>query len=363
LTLKGKGFFIWKIPSCENGNPQAIANLAQDADLTHVLIKIADTNYSYNVLNGIDLVPPVAQALRARGIQVFGWHYVKGYDPIGEANKAIERVTQLDLDGYVIDAEGEYKAPGRAEAARRFMSRLRAGLPETPVALCSYRFPSYHPQLPWREFLEKCDYNMPQVYWMFGHNAGEQLVSSVREFQGITPYRPIIPVGAAFRQSGWQPTSAEVLDFLQTAQSLNLNAANFYSWDSCRTYLPDVWNTIRDYQWTPSPPGDIVLQYIAALNAHNLDQVVALYNPTAVHITADRTIQGHPAIRAWYQSMFNFLLPNATFTLTGTTGNGTSRHFTWTATSSQGSVHNGNDTVGLHNDKIAYHYSFFNITP
>jgi len=367
MAFQGKGYFIWKIRSCENGNSTAIADLAQQAQLSHVLIKIADTVYSYNVDDGIDRVPSLVQALRARGIQVYGWHYVKGENPTAEANKAIERVRQLNLDGYVIDAEAEYKEPGKAEAARRFMDLVRNALPNTPIALSSYRYPSYHPQLPWREFLEKCDLKMPQVYWMQAHNAGDQLRRCVREFQAMAPFRPIVPTGAAFKEYGWKPAAGEVKDFLQTAQSLNLTAANFYSWDSSRAPvqgLPEIWEAIRDYSWgTPTTPTDITTLLVNALNTRNADKVVNLYNPTAVHITATRTIQGHAAIRGWYQSMFSQLLPNGVFTLTGFTGTGSSRHFTWTAVSSQGKVQNGNDTLGVTNGKIAYHYSFFNVSP
>ena len=117
MALQGKGFFIWKIRSCENGDANAIASLAQAAQMSHILVKIADTIYSYNLDSGVDKIPPLVQSLRARNIQVWGWHYVKGDNPIGEANKAIERVHQLNLDGYVIDAEAEYKQPGKAEAA------------------------------------------------------------------------------------------------------------------------------------------------------------------------------------------------------------------------------------------------------
>ena len=63
----------------------------------------------------------------------------------------------------MIDVEREYKDAGKSKAAATFMNRLRAALPHIPVALCSYRFPSYHPQIPWKVFLERCDLNMPQV--------------------------------------------------------------------------------------------------------------------------------------------------------------------------------------------------------
>lgn len=32
---------------------------------------------------------------------------------------------------------------------------------------------------------------------------------------------------------------------------------------------------------------------------------------------------------------------------------------TWTASSSKGDVHNGNDTIGMVDGKISYHYSDF----
>lgn len=361
--LQGKGFFIWKIPDCENGDPQAIADLAHEARLTHVLIKVADGAYGYNIYEGVDLVPPLARKLRERGIEVLGWHYVRGENPIGEADKAIERVSTLGLDGYVIDAEGPYKERGKSAAAKKFMLRLREGLPKVPIGLSSYRFPSYHPQLPWREFLEGCDFNMPQVYWKFSHNAGEQLSRCVREFQALTPSRPIIPTGAAFKEHGWNPTGDEILDFLKTAQKLNLLGANFYSWDSCRSGLPEIWKTSRDYDWDapPSPP-DMTTRFIEALNTRDPRQVVKLYNPNAVHITAARTVQGIKPLRIWYQTLFSSLLPNAEFSLTGFTGGDNFRHLTWTATSDMGAVHNGNDTIGIYKGKITYHYSFFTIT-
>ena len=364
MTLEGKGFFIWQIRNCENGDPKAIANLAVQANFTHILIKIANGTLSYNVdpSTGADLVPPLVKTLHDRKIQAWGWHYIYGIDPVGEANKAIQRVKQLGLNGYVIDAEAEYQAPGKDKDARVFMSQLRSGLPNFPVALCSYRYPSYHPQFPWQAFLEKCDLNMPQVYWMQNHNPGEQLIRCVNEFKAMIPYRPIIPVGAAFEEDNWAATPDDEMEFLKTAQTLNLSAANFWEWANCREYLPEVWNTIRDYPWPTSTNPDITQAYIAALNTHDLKRVVSLYDPNGVHVTPSRTVKGSTAINAWYDNLFKKTLPNATFTLTSFDGAGSSRHTTWTATSSNGKVYDGSDTFGLLDGKITYHYTWFTIS-
>ncbi|HEY3344630.1 MAG TPA: nuclear transport factor 2 family protein [Anaerolineaceae bacterium] len=366
VAVQGKGFFIWKIPSCEGGNAQAIATQAQVAGLNFVVIKIADGTrpMNYDTARSVDLIPPVALALKAAGIQVWGWHYVYGYDPLGEARKAIQRMQALNLDGYVIDAEAEYKQAGKDKAARQYLAELRSAYPSLPIGLSSYRFPSYHKDFPWQAFLDGIDYHMPQVYWEQAHNAGTQLTRTVQEFQAMTPYRPVLPTGPGYKTGGWAPTEADTKEFLSTALSLGLPTVSFFSWDECRRDLPKIWTTIGDfnYQGAASTGQDVAGKLIDALNQRNLDQAVSLYNPNAVQITSSRTIQGQDAIKTWYASLLN-QLPASTFTLTGLSGTGNSRHFTWQATSTRGAIHNGSDTLGLVDGKINYHYSFFTISP
>jgi hypothetical protein len=99
------------------------------------------------------------------------------------------------------------------------------------------------------------------------------------------------------------------------------------------------------------------------LNQHDAERLASYYTPTAVHVTSARTIQGSEAIKRWDTSVFNQILPNATFTLTGFSGTGSTRHFNWTAASNIAVVQNGNDTLGLVNGRIAYHYQFFTANP
>jgi hypothetical protein len=365
--LQGKGFFTWKIPRCEDGDPHAIAAVAKSANFSHVLIKLADGTVTYNGTWGLDedFITPVIEVLKSQGIQVWGWHYIYGYNPIGEVNKAIQRITQYDLDGYVLDVEKEFQEDGKRVAAKRFMGILRSAFPDLPVALSSYRFPSLHPRVPWTEFLEACDFNMPQVYWVKAHNAGEQLARCVKEFEAMSPSRPIFPTGSAYSQSGWAPTKEEVKDFLLTAKQLNLKGVNFWEWSEARSErFRDIWDVIKDEPWgEENKPRDFSERYIEALNSHNADTVSNLYANEAVHITASRVIQGKDAIRDWYSLFFTQILPNAKFQLSGFTGNGNSRHLNWTAKSDAGRVNDGNDTLSLLNDRLHYHYSFFSVSP
>jgi hypothetical protein len=368
MTLQGKGTWIWKIPQCESGNAQAIANVAKAGGFSHVLIKIADSSYPYNVdkVTGADLIPPVVDALRAKGIQVWGWHYVYGYNPLGEAAIAISQTQKYRLDGYVVDAEVEYQSPGRDAVARTFRTELRKGLPSTPVALSTYRWPTYHPTFPYKAFLEKCDYNMPQVYWIQAHNPISDLTRSYNEFKAITPNRPMIPTGPAFYESSWAPLPNEVKDFLVTAKTLGMTGANLYSWDDSKVKLSSVWDTIVNFNWPGSDlptPTDILDKYMLALNTINMSAIQDLYHIEAVHITSARTIQGNENIRPYFGGLLTNELNDGVFSITSRSGTGNTWHFTWKCISSRGNVLDGSDTFGLQGGKIIYHYSHYTITP
>lgn len=366
MELLGKGMYVWKVPDCEGGNAEAIARAASEAGLSHVMVKIADgTNtYNYDKDRRVDRALPVIQALRQKGIQAWGWQYVYGDNPLGEARIAIRRIQELGVAGFVINAEAEYKQSGKDSAARKYMSEMRGALPKLPLALSSYRYPSYHPQLPWKDFLTHCDLNMPQVYWMQAHNPDTQLRKSVREFQTMNPSRPVFPTGSAFGAGGWAPTTGDMKRFMLTAQEMKLPGCNFWSWDYSRGgSLPGIWPVIADFPWAGgATPKDGTEVYVEALNSHDPHKMAALYDPKAIHVSATRTVQGKNPILIWYHLLFTEILPNATFELTGFSGTGTSRHMTWTAKSSLGEVLNGNDTFGLLGKKIGYHYTFFTVT-
>ncbi len=379
MALEGKGFFIWRILNCEGGDANAIANKAEAARLTHVLIKIADTRYPFGYdRNNNDLVPPVSQALKNRGMQVWGWHYVKGSDPAGEARVAIARTRELQLDGYVIDAEHEYKWRGKDAAARLFMTELRQALPNHPIALSSYRFPTYHRELPWAAFLEKCDFNMPQVYWEQAHNPGAQLERSVGEFADtrlVGHARPVIPTGSAYGAGGWVATAEDQRRFYQKALELGLSAANTYSWDwSTSPGHHDLWDAVAGFQWplaeavptvpapAPMPPGvpnDPLQHYVDALNNRDIDLLVSLYHENAGHVNAQRMILGIQSIREWYRKLLDELLPAGNFAIDQVRGKGASWTFNWTFHSPAGQMAGGKDTLGLREGRIQYHYSSF----
>lgn len=257
--IKGKGMFVWIIPDCEGGDIEAIAARASERGLQHLLVKIADGVGPFNVHNGRDLATELTRACQGRGIEVWGWQYIYGRMAATEAVTAARRVRETGVTGFVINAESEWKVPGMGAHATNYTRILRHEIGQQfPVCLSSYRYPNFHREFPWREFLEDCDFALPQVYWMGATDAGAQLRLTMQRYLklysqiGLT--RPVIPTGAAFAEHGWTAQPAEVQEFLETAVSLGLPAANFWEWGRTSRAVPAAWEVIANFAW----PGQVM---------------------------------------------------------------------------------------------------------
>ncbi len=257
MSLTGKGYFLWQVKAAQQGDPAKIADLAQKAGLSHVLIKVADGIFNYNITNGVDMVPALVAALRAKGVQPWGWQSIYGAKPVDEARRAADRYQQLGLAGFVVNAEMQFKAAGMASAAHKYMQELRRLLPAVQIGLSTYRYPTVHYQFPFTAFLSYCDFAMPQVYWVESHNPAQQIKKSLNEYRAIFPTKPIIATGAAYAQGSWAPTAAQIIEFLNAARELKIPAANFWEWQTAYNQ-PGLWNAVRDYSWAgtnpPTPP-------------------------------------------------------------------------------------------------------------
>jgi hypothetical protein len=257
--------YIWKIPRC--GSPQEIADLAAVSGIGHVMIKIADGQWDYGIIDGRDLAFELAQACLQNDIEAWGWQYLYSNAPGLEADKAVERILETGVIGFVIDAEKECK--GRPAAVKQYCEALRAEMDNLPIGLASYRFPHLHPKLPWSVFRNYVDFDMPQVYWMGAHNSGAQLRASMMEFSRMRPALPYVPTGAAFSEHGWSPTVGEIIEFMDVCGELGLSVFNFWEWYEAYNN-EDWWEAITGYQVPDPPPqADLVMVNTAVLNLRN----------------------------------------------------------------------------------------------
>lgn len=253
----GKGVWCWQLKYCFGGDVLRLAAEIKRLGCDYVVIKAANGLAESNA----DFLPAAKVAFEAQGIALWGYHYIYGGSTITgssiarqEADVAIRVAKRFNLAGLFLDAEGQYKRKGCAAWADTYLTALRATLPDLPLGLCSYRWPSYHPEFPWANFLRRVDFHAPQVYWMQAQNSGEQLRRSVKELTALKAL-PITPLGAAFFEHGWQPTVAAINEFDATAHELKLPGVSWWCWDDRGLEShPEYYAAITAHDWGSQPP-------------------------------------------------------------------------------------------------------------
>jgi hypothetical protein len=248
MIFSGVSIFLWQIA---NVIPETdffdFCKALKDAGFEAVYVKVADGAVAFNLqrvsANQWDdnALLSLFAAMDEVGLKKIGWQYLYGRQPEKEADRALERIQRFGLQGYVLDAEQEYKLMG-AKAANKYMQRLRAGS-DVPLALCSYRFPSLHAEFPWHAFLnwlsvEKGDCHMPQVYWVGDRREtgpSIQLQRTVKELQELKNL-PVVPIGSLYGQNvngfDWKPTAKQIANFSDGAKALGCPGLGWWSWDS-----------------------------------------------------------------------------------------------------------------------------------
>ena len=372
MSIHGKGIFIWQNSRLFGGNATKIADLVKSGGVNYAIIKVADGRYTYGIYGGVDLVPPVVAALKARGIKTWGWQYVYGGDPKAEAAKAIERIKGLGLDGFVVNAEGQFKATGMATKARVYMETLRAGVGRLPLGLSTYRYPSVHPAFPFAVFLNYVDLSLPQIYWVGSTNPAQQLQRSYDEYRKIAPWRPFVPTGSAYSQGDWSATPDQVKAFLQKAKDMNLQGANFWELYTTQEDGAARWNVIKAFEWapsqspdpdpTPAPKPNLPALYIAALNSGDPNKVAALYHNTLGTLTySGKAYKGRTQILSYYNQTLKKTLAGIRFELLFSSFDGRYYKLNWKGKGRE-RVFRGRDSFRINKDNpnlIIEHFADF----
>jgi hypothetical protein len=268
MVFSGMSIFLWQIANVlPEMNFSDFCTSLKDAGFESVYVKVADGAVAYNLqrvsTNQWDdsKLLSLFSAMDDAGLKKIGWQYIYGRQPEKEADRALERIQRFGLQGYVLDAEQEYKLMG-ANAANKYMQRLRSGS-KVPLALCSYRFPGLHTEFPWQAFLnwlesEKGDCHMPQVYWVGDRRETGpiiQLQRTVKELQALKML-PIVPIGSLYGQNvngfDWKPTPKQIVNFSDGAKSLDCPGLGWWSWDSLAHLDGMPGKEESDLGWLPA---------------------------------------------------------------------------------------------------------------
>lgn len=268
----GKGQFVWVLSRCAGGNMARLVQMCLDAGLDWISIKVANGTSVYKgsaseLWQQQKLLDELVPRAKAAEIGVHFWGYTYAKRPGRESVPIIEMIRKHRPLSYTINAEKEYKNQAGKQAAIDHASAIRLAMsvsssydiPDIPIGLSSYRWPSVHPEFPWVEFARYIDFHNPQVYWQGANNPREQLIRSVNELRNLKDV-PIVPAGTMYPHKRWKPTPSQIIEFMATAQELGLPGVNFWEWYYAETKYPELWEAMSDYSWTtqeqpdPEPP-------------------------------------------------------------------------------------------------------------
>lgn len=225
-------FMVWQLALC--GTAEALAAICKTYNIAGVTIKVLNSYNKYNAKEGDGPLIDYISTLRNYGLIVEGWGY--HYPGVAERQgKAIaERYKTLGLDGYQINVEAQYKAAGEFKSASAFKIMADQIPLDYHITVCTYRFPTVHPEMPWEKMSEHSVVEgwTPQVYWALSHNPVEQLQQCFDEYNAIDD-RPVFPVGPTFGQNFkvkvdgkdtavyWTPKDQELIDFREACSGLS----------------------------------------------------------------------------------------------------------------------------------------------
>lgn len=225
--MEGKSIFLWPaqdvLRDSFSWNMDAMVEYLKWFD--SVIIKYMNWYQNYNI--AMD-VPLFVNKLKDAGIRVGGYHYVYPVAIEKQYTKGSQLANKLGLDYVVLDAEAQWKDEDFSREATELAFNYKARI-DVPLGLTSYRYPSYHREFPFKEFLNHCDFNMPQVYWLGANNPREQLIKTMGEFEDMMPGQPIIPIGVAYSEHHYPtPTKSQMDEFDEAVKEFGLKGISWW---------------------------------------------------------------------------------------------------------------------------------------
>ncbi len=262
LPISGKGMWIWKIWSAENGNLTAVIDKLKTVGVTWAVVKMGDSDSYYNgsgkSLNiwaaGYGGMDSVVSIFHENGIKLFGFQYVRGYSYWGtgvtEADVANMILGVHGLDGIIADAEIEYDTLStRVTAAQAYLDSIRAQHPTSFIGLTSWARVQSHITFPWTTFLDGVQVNMPQTYWAARPVTPQTELSRMSsDFTyytsqwGSAASKPIMPLGQAeYFGYGNNVLPGDVQSFCQLSQQ-SYKYPGVSLWEYSQIDSPYVWS-------------------------------------------------------------------------------------------------------------------------
>jgi hypothetical protein len=257
MNAIGKSIYIWQIEGCFNGDLKKIVDALKVGNFQSVILHSTNVNNWRTTLR-ISLV----KALQTAGIAVFGGCAIYGADSYGEGDQTGQICKDLNLSGWIWDAETAFDNCDHPDSAavhvlQEFISHAQPGALK---GWCWWCFPhavnrpttEYHPIKILRAAMMYADVGLPMMYWSWGDdaiNAVRYLDESWKQWGEITQ-KPIVPIGRAYIGDEGTATPEAVIAFEAQARILGAIGISWWSMQHAINIggLPGVWNALLKMQ-------------------------------------------------------------------------------------------------------------------
>lgn len=221
--LNGKLLWVWELP--QTHDIETTVQLAKIMKVDGLVIKAFDGS------NVWDQFEQSVQYVKNNGLKCGAWGYVYP-SQVDQEIEAVKQVMQHNPDFMVLDAEIEFDSTfsdssesiaTKHTAASQLVDGLK-NIVNVPIGLTTFAFIHDHPLFPYKTFMDKLDFIVPQIYWAdMGLPPGYALNSSLQQLSPIN--KPIFPIG-----QGYSPaTAVDILQFGTACVEKSIESVSFWS--------------------------------------------------------------------------------------------------------------------------------------
>lgn len=182
---------------------------------------------SQGIFWGWQCTPDIINKFKTQGIEVWGWRYIfdrrSSTSTTGVVN-AIRRAIGCGIQGFVFDVEQEVKNPGTHAKLREILMQAKQVIPNGCMGYTSFGAPDFHPEVPWRLLNERCDLQLPQIYFeKFTFGSGtegseqeneNEVTSCLEQHRRWGLDKPILPLWGSESDSQYPASKNELQKYL-----------------------------------------------------------------------------------------------------------------------------------------------------
>ncbi|MCU1450674.1 MAG: hypothetical protein JWP02_2844 [Acidimicrobiales bacterium] len=249
--LAGKGMWLWKFRSTENGDADAIVTKAVAAGLHQLWVRVGDSQDGFYAADVLDKLVPRAHS---HGLAVIGWGFPYLYDPVADAGWSSAALAWRSRDGDALDAfspDLETASEGVVVSERRvqvYLGQVALSAGDRPLIGTVFRpTDRFWASYPYAAIAPYVDGFAPMVYW----GCTDPGAAAAQAIERLAALRPVHLIGQGYNMADEggrrvAPSADETWRFLDVAQNGGALGASFWSWQEINQ---EQWTAMAEFTW------------------------------------------------------------------------------------------------------------------